>query len=102
MINPKFTQQLYDSLCRILNVIDAVDILGVNVIDAVDILGVGGQPLRDACKEADELLDEIDDYPVPMSPEEALSAALNFISGCQSEDADVLRFEIQNTLNAMS
>jgi hypothetical protein len=91
MIYPKFTEPLYDALCQVLN-----------AIDDAGVLGVGGQPLQDAYKEADELLDEIDDYYVPMTPEAALSAALNFISGCQSEDADILRFEIQSTLNAMS
>jgi predicted RNA-binding protein with EMAP domain len=65
MIDLKFAQQLYDALCGVL---DAIDNAGV--------LEVGGQSLRYAYKEADELL--------------------------QSEEADNLLDEIARTLNAMS
>lgn len=91
MIDPKFAEPLYDALCEVLN-----------AIDDADVLEVGGQPLQSACKEADELLDEIDDYKPPMTPEAALSATAQFISRGQSEDADNLLDEIALTLNAMS
>ncbi len=72
MIDPKYTQRLYDALNLLLE-----------ETCPLDVQEVGGQPLQDAWDEADKLQREIDQRP---TIEDALSAAIDFVSGCQSEE----------------
>jgi len=51
MIDPKYTELLYNTLCNILN-----------AIDHDDVLEVGGLPLQYAYDNANDLLDEIDTH----------------------------------------
>ena len=60
MIDPRYTQQLYDALNQLLE-----------ATCYIDVQEVGGQPLQDAWNEADKLQQEIDDCAPVASKESA-------------------------------
>ncbi len=76
---------------------DALDRLHIACGDN-DVLEVGGHPLQEAWDTAGMLLNEIDQRP---TIEEALSAALEFITPCQNEEADRLTSMLADVLNSL-
>lgn len=62
------------------------------------VLGAGSEPLQDAWNEATLLLNEIDNQPKII---DALSAAIGFISGCQTGEADELASMLADVLNSL-
>ena len=87
MIDPRYTQRLYEAL---------VDL--VNTTDWEDVQEVGGEPLQDAWLAARELLDEIGIQP---SLRVVLSEALEFVAPCQSEEGQRLAERLANLLNSL-